>query len=211
MIYLSKNENVNEIIVEYEELELGKPYVFTLTSGAFLLGILSSKREDLSNGSVTREYEILFDNATHVYLHECQIVNIREIPADDTEECFKELENNYDVRCFDNEGKLLPASRILYNVLVEKKIWNKMKKKERKGLIQHLCFNDKDILEIIEVFLIQEEENEKLCQDKSKVLKATTELLDNYGKIMNTSSYIDGAYNLIFNELGLKKFIKQIC
>lgn len=205
---MSKND---EIIVEYEELEVGKPYVITLTSGAVLSGILSSKREDLSNGSVTREYEILFDNATHVYLHECQIVNMREIKVDDAEECFKELENNYDVRCFDNEGKLLPASRILYNVLSEKKIWNKMKKKERKGLIQHLCFNDKDILEIIEVFLIQEEENEKLCRDKSKVLKATTELLDNYGKIMNTSSYIDGAYNLIFNELGLKKFINQIC
>lgn len=46
---LSKKENVNEIIVEYEELEVGKPYVITLTSGAVLSGILSSKREDLSN------------------------------------------------------------------------------------------------------------------------------------------------------------------
>lgn len=133
MIYLSKKENVNEIIVEYEELEVGKPYVVTLTSGAVLSGILSSKREDLSNGSVTREYEILFDNATHVYLHECQIVNIREIKVDDTEEYFKEFENEYDIRCFDNDGKLLPASRILYNVLSEKRIWDKMKKKERKN------------------------------------------------------------------------------
>ncbi len=201
----------NKETIEYEELEVGKPYVVTLTSGAVLSGILSSKREDLSNGSVTREYEILFDNATHVYLHECQIVNIREIKVDDTEGYFKKFENEYDVRCFDNDGELLPASRILYNVLSEKRVWGKMKKRERKRLIQHLYFNDKDIFDMIGVFLIQKEENEELHKDKLNVLNATSELVEKYNKIRDKCLYSEGMYDLIFKEFGLEKFINKIC
>lgn len=162
MIYLSKNENVNEIIVEYEELELGKPYVFTLTSGAFLLGILSSKREDLSNGSVTREYEILFDNATHVYLHECQIVNIREIPADDTEDYFRKFQRIYGIKCFNKEGELLSASKILRNLIYTDNTWSKLTKRKRRELIQYLHFNNEDIWDMIEAFLVQKLGNDKL-------------------------------------------------
>ena len=201
----------NKETIEYEELEVGKPYVVTLTSGAVLSGILSSKREDLSNGSVTREYEILFDNATHVYLHECQIVNIREIKVDDTEGYFKKFENEYDVRCFDNDGELLPASRILYNVLSEKRVWGKMKKRERKRLIQHLYFNDKDIFDMIGFFLIQKEENEELHKDKLNVLNATSELVEKYNKIRDKCLYSEGMYDLIFKEFGLEKFINKIC
>lgn len=205
---MSKN---NDRTIEYEKLEVGKPYVVTLTSGAVLSGILSSKREDLSNGSVVREYEIMFDNATHVYLHECQIVNIREIKVDDTEGYFKKFENEYDVRCFDNDGELLPVSRILYNVFSKKRIWGRMKKKERKRLIQHIYFTDEDIFDLIDVFLIQKEENERLHNDKLKVLDATSELVEKYNKIRDKCLYSEGMYDLLFKELGLEKFINKIC
>lgn len=191
-------------------VKIGTPYAITLTTGAVVSGILFYKGEDLSNGNLVKQYGLLLDETLKIYLRDCQIVKMKEIYPIDTA-YFESLENEYDVRCFDNDGELLPASRILYNVLSEKKIWDKMKKKERKKLIQHLYFTDKDILDMIKVFLMEKEENERLHQDRSKVSEATMELLDNYGKIMNKCSYADGTYNLIFNELGVKKFINQIC
>lgn len=167
---LSKKENVNEIIVEYEELEVGKPYVITLTSGAVLSGILSSKREDLSNGSVTREYEILFDSATHVYLHECQIVNMREIKVDDTEEYFRKFQRMYSIKCFTKKGELLPASKILRNLIYTDNTWSKLTKTKRKELIQHMYFSNEDIWDMIEAFLVQKLNNDKLQYERLEAL-----------------------------------------
>lgn len=158
MIYLSKN---NEIIVEYEELEVGKPYVITLTSGAVLSGILSSKREDLSNGSVTREYEILFDSSTCIFLHECQIVNMKEIKVDDTEEYFRKFERMHGIKCFNKEGELLSASKILRNLIYTDNTWSKLTERKRRELIQYLHFNNEDIWDMIEAFLVQKLDNDK--------------------------------------------------
>lgn len=123
---------------------------------------------------------------------------------------FESLENEYDVRCFDNDGELLPASRILYNVLSEKKIWDKMKKKERKGLIQHLYFTNEDILDIVEAFLIEKKENKRLHDDKIKVLDACLEVVNNYNEFQNTYPYSKSIYKLVFEELGIEKFINKI-
>ena len=193
-----------------ENLEVGNIYKVTLTSGAIMMGVLFYKGEILIDNNVVNQYGISFDKNSYISLDDTQIAKMEEVKLIDTD-YFTNLENEYDIRCFDNDGKLLPASRILYNVLSEKRIWDKMKKKERKKLIQHLYFTDKDILDMIKVFLMEKEENERLHQDRSKVSEATMELLDNYGKIMNKCSYADGTYNLIFNELGVKKFINQIC
>ena len=85
-----------------------------------------------------------------------------------------------------------------------------MKKKGKEKLIQHLYFNDKDILDMIKVFLMEKEENERLHNDKLKVLDATTELVDNYNKIIDKYSYSRIIHDFIFNKLGVEKFISQI-
>ena len=193
-----------------ENLEVGNIYKVTLTSGAIMMGVLFYKGETLIDNTVVNQYGISFDKNSYISLDDTQIAKMEEVKPIDTD-YFKNLENEHDIRCFDNDGKLLPASRILYNILKKKRIWNKMKKKGKEKLIQHLYFNDKDILDMIKVFLMEKEENVKLHQDRLKISKATMELLDNYGKIMNKCSYADGTYNLIFNELGVKKFIAQIC
>lgn len=158
---MSKNKNVNETI-KYEDLEIGKPYVVSLTSGAVISGILFSKREDLQNGNVVKEYGIMFDNATHVYLHECQIVNIREIPADDTEDYFRKFQRIYGIKCFNKEGELLSASKILRNLIYTDNTWSKLTKRKRRELIQYLHFNNEDIWDMIEAFLAHKLGNDKL-------------------------------------------------
>ena len=192
-----------------ENLEVGNIYKVTLTSGAIMMGVLFYKGEILIDNNVVNQYGISFDKESYIYLHDTQIAKMEEVKPIDTD-YFTNLENEYDIRCFDNDGKLLPASRILYNVLSEKRIWDKMKKKERKKLIQHLYFTDKDILDMIKVFLMEKEENERLHNDKLKVLDATTELVDNYNKIIDKYSYSRIIHDFIFNKLGVEKFISQI-
>lgn len=206
---MSKNENNNETI-KYEDLQIGRPYVVTLTSGAVISGILFSKREDLQNGNIIKEYKIMFDSATYVYLCDCQIQKIREVKPIDAD-FFKELENEYDVRCFDNDGKLLPASRILGNIFYTDNNLEKLSKEERKELIKHLYFTNKDILDIVETFLMEKKDNESLHKDKLSMLDATLELVNNYNRIKNKHPYAEGVYNLIFREIGVEKFINQIC
>lgn len=193
-----------------ENLEVGNIYKVTLTSGAIMMGVLFYKGETLIDNTVVNQYGISFDKNSYISLDDTQIAKMEEVKPIDTD-YFKNLENEHDIRCFDNDGKLLPASRILYNVLNEKRIWNEMKKKERKKLIQHLYFTDKDIFDMIKVFLMEKEENEKLHNYKLKVLDATLELVGNYNKIIDKYSYSGIIHDFIFNELGLKKFINQIC
>ena len=200
---MSKNKDNNE------NLEVGNIYKISLTSGAVMMGVLFYKGEILIDNNVVNQYGISFDKESYIYLHDTQIAKMEEVKPIDTD-YFTNLENEYDIRCFDNDGKLLPASRILYNVLSEKRIWDKMKKKERKKLIQHLYFTDKDILDMIKVFLMEKEENERLHNDKLKVLDATTELVDNYNKIIDKYSYSRIIHDFIFNKLGVEKFISQI-
>ena len=192
-----------------ENLEVGNIYKVTLTSGAIMMGVLFYKGETLIDNTVVNQYGISFDKNSYISLDDTQIAKMEEVKPIDTD-YFTNLENEYDIRCFDNDGKLLPASRILYNVLSEKRIWDKMKKKERKKLIQHLYFTDKDILDMIKVFLMEKEENERLHNDKLKVLDATTELVDNYNKIIDKYSYSRIIHDFIFNKLGVEKFISQI-
>lgn len=192
-----------------ENLEIGNIYKVTLTSGAIMMGVLFYKGETSLDNTVVNQYGISFDKNSYISLDDTQIAKMEEVKLIDTD-YFTNLENEYDIRCFDNDGKLLPASRILYNVLSEKRIWDKMKKKERKKLIQHLYFTDKDILDMIKVFLMEKEENERLHNDKLKVLDATTELVDNYNKIIDKYSYSRIIHDFIFNKLGVEKFISQI-
>ncbi len=192
-----------------KNLQIGSVYKISLTSGAVMMGVLFYKGEILIDNNVVNQYGISFDKESYIYLHDTQIAKMEEVKPIDTD-YFTNLENEYDIRCFDNDGKLLPASRILYNVLSEKRIWDKMKKKERKKLIQHLYFTDKDILDMIKVFLMEKEENERLHNDKLKVLDATTELVDNYNKIIDKYSYSRIIHDFIFNKLGVEKFISQI-
>lgn len=110
-------------------VKIGTPYAITLTTGAVVSGILFYKGEDLSNGNLVKQYGLLLDETLKIYLRDCQIVKMKEIYPIDTA-YFESLENEYDVRCFDNDGELLPASRILYNVLSEKK---NMGQDEEKG------------------------------------------------------------------------------
>ncbi len=200
---MSKNKDNNE------NLQIGSVYKISLTSGAVMMGVLFYKGETLIDNTVVNQYGISFDKESYISLHDTQIAKMEEVKPIDTD-YFTNLENEYDIRCFDNDGKLLPASRILYNVLSEKRIWDKMKKKERKKLIQHLYFTDKDILDMIKVFLMEKEENERLHNDKLKVLDATTELVDNYNKIIDKYSYSRIIHDFIFNKLGVEKFISQI-
>ncbi len=192
-----------------ENLEVGNIYKVTLTSGAIMMGVLFYKGETLIDNTVVNQYGISFDKNSYISLDDTQIAKMEEVKPIDTD-YFKNLENEHDIRCFDNDGKLLPASRILYNILKKKRIWNKMKKKGKEKLIQHLYFNDKDILDMIKVFLMEKEENERLHNDKLKVLDATTELVDNYNKIIDKYSYSRIIHDFIFNKLGVEKFISQI-
>lgn len=158
---MSKNKDNNEII-KYEELEIGKPYVVSLTSGAVISGVLLSKREDLQNGNVIKEIGLMFDSSTSVYLCDCQIAKMREIPADDTEDYFRKFQRIYGIKCFNKAGELLSASKILRNLIYTDNTWCKLTKRKRRELIQYLHFNNEDIWDMIEAFLVQKLGNDKL-------------------------------------------------
>lgn len=191
-------------------VKIGTPYAITLTTGAVVSGILFYKGEDLSNGNLVKQYGLLLDETLKIYLRDCQIVKMKEIYPIDTA-YFESLENEYDVRCFDSDGELLPASRILGNIIYRDNNLEKLSKKERKDLIKHLYFTNKDIIDVVEAFLVEKKDNKKAHDDKLKILDATSELVDNYDRIMNKRPYAKSVYDLIFKELGVEKFIKQIC
>lgn len=203
------NKNNNETI-NYEELEIGKPYAISLTSGAVISGVLFSKREDLQNGNVIKEYGIMFDSATHVYLCDCQIAKMKEISTDNTDEYFKEIENKYHIKCFNDGGNLLSASKIIGDIISGNK-FEELSQTEKKELVEHLYFDNEDILDIVEALIIWKKDNKRLHDDKLKVLDACLEVMDNYNEFQNTYPYIKNIYKLIFKELGIEKFIKKIC
>lgn len=168
---MSKNKDNNET-VKYEELEIGKAYIVSLTSGAVISGVLLSKREDLQNGNVVKEIGLMFDSATQVYLCDCQIAKMREIPADDIEDYFRKFQRIYGIKCFNKEGELLSASKILRNLIYMDNTWSKLTKRKRRELIQYLHFSNEDIWDMIEMFGVQKRNNYKLQYDRLNELES---------------------------------------
>lgn len=207
---MSKNKDNNET-VKYEELEIGKAYIVSLTSGAVISGVLLSKREDLQNGNVVKEIGLMFDSATQVYLCDCQIAKMREIPADDIEDYFKKFQRIYGIKCFNKEGELLSASKILRNLIYMDNTWSKLTKRKRRELIQYLHFSNEDIWDMIEAFLEQRKENQRLQKYQLNALEAALKLSKNCQSLKNIKTYDRNMLNDVFEKIELEKLIDQIC
>lgn len=162
---MSRNEK-NE-----KTVEIGTPYAITLTTGAVVSGILFYKGEDFSNGKQIKQYGLLLDETTKIYLLDTQITKIKEIKPIDTEEYFRKFQRMYGIKCFTKKGELLPASKILRNLIYTDNTWSKLTKTKRKELIQHMYFSNEDIWNMIEAFLVQKLNNDKLQYERLEALE----------------------------------------
>ena len=97
---------------------------------------------------------------------------MREIPADDIEDYFRKFQRIYGIKCFNKEGELLSASKILRNLIYMDNTWSKLTKRKRRELIQYLHFSNEDIWDMIEMFGVQKRNNYKLQYDRLNELES---------------------------------------
>ena len=154
-----------------ENLQIGSVYKISLTSGAIMMGVLFYKGEILIDNNVVNQYGISFDKESYIYLHDTQIATMEEVKPIDTEDYFRKFQKMYGIKCFDKKGELLSASKILEN-LIFSNTWSKLSKRTRRELIQEMHFNDGDIWDMIEAFLEQKRNNDKLQYDRLNELEA---------------------------------------
>lgn len=193
-------------------LKLGEICMLKLTSGAVISGVLIGKAENVIKDKIEVCYRFVISRRQHIDLLEDEIEQVMYSSGQlEKIEYFKEFEKKYGVKCFDSDDTLLPASVIMGDVLIGNDVWDKLTETEGIEYISKLELEDKDVVELIKACVMIRKENEKLYKDKEKILNATLELTEKYREYTSTNSYAESIYELIFKELGIGKFIKEIC
>lgn len=190
-------------------LKLGEVCMLKLTSGAVISGVLIGKAENVIKDKIEVCYRFVISRTQHIDLLEDDIEQVIYSPRQlEKLEYFKGFEKKHDVKCFDSDDNLLPASVIMGNSLIRGNVWDKLSETERMEFINQIELEDKDIVDLIKACVMTRKENEKLYNDKEKILNATSELVKNY---KNAVSCTKNIYDVLFKELGLEKFINTIC
>ena len=70
------------------------------------------------------------------------------------------IESKHDVKCFDEEGVILPVTTIIDNMM-DKNIWDKLTEDEKKDFVRIVGFTKEDVVAIINVLFDLKYENSK--------------------------------------------------
>lgn len=210
---MSKNKKSKDTKLKENNLQIGEPYIVNIKSGSNFTGVLIAKCENLKEDNETIMIYRFFlggERARYIDLYETDIQQINEIVESNTEEYFQEFHDKYGVKCF-NDGELLSASFILRNVIFKNGLWDGLSQEEKEELMNHLRLDAKDVIDLTTALISCKKENEKMHNEKLKILDATTELMHKYDAVKKVFTDTRDSYNVFFNMLGMDQFIKEIC
>lgn len=193
-----------------EVLKLNGVYIFQLATGAIVSGVLIGKSENIIKNEIEVYYRLALSESKYIDFREDEIVSIRSDERSEKMKYFHEIQQKYNIQCFDEEDKLLDFSKILRDILY-KDIWNDLSEEEKNNLIDYIAPNTESIIDLISAYMVLKEENQTLNDDKLKVLDATKEIMDKYNRFETRALNYSHVYDLFFNELGMNDFIKKIC
>lgn len=193
-------------------LKLGEIYMLKLTSGTIVSGILVGESENVIKDKIEVCYRLVITRTQHIDLSEDEIEQVMYSSGQlEKIEYFKEFEKKYGVKCFDSDDTLLPASVIMGDALIRKNIWDKLIETERIECIIRLELEDKDVVELVNVYTDERKRCKELHDMKMKLLDISMKCMNNFEKLKDMFPEMKSAYNLIYNELGIQKIIEEIC
>ena len=214
---MSKDKKNRDTKLIESNLQIRTPYIVKIKDGCDFTGVLVTKCESIKENDIMMSYGFYLGGRFYIQLREDEIQEINEIVTYgyDSEECekfFQEFEKEHNVKCFNNDGELLKNTVILGNILFDdENSWDDLTAEQKEELVSHLAFNDVGVTEIINAYSIYKNENDAIHNRHKKIMDAMGELLENYKKVMERLPSFGYVYEVIFDMIGVKKFIKKIC
>ena len=215
---MSKDKKNRDTKLIESNLQIRTPYIVKIKDGCDFTGVLATKCESIKENDIMMSYGFYLGGRFYIQLREDEIQEINEIVTYgyDSEECekfFQEFEKEHNVKCFNNDGELLKNTVILGNILYnnEGNIWNDLTDEQKEELINQLTLDTSDTIKLLDAFSANKQENKKLHDKTKMIIDATLEVLENYRDVRGRFPYIMDTIDIIFDGLGIEKFIKNIC
>lgn len=212
---MSKDKKNRDTKLKEGNLQIRTPYIVAIKDGCDFTGVLAAKCESLKGDSTCMFYRFYLGGTKCIDLYDNEIEHIYEIQACDydSQKYFQEFEEEYGIKCFKNDGELLDSTVILGNILYnnEGNIWNDLTDEQKEELINQLTLDTSDTIKLLDAFSANKEENKKLHDKNKRIMDATLEIMENYRDIRSRFPYVMNTIDIIFDGLGIEKFIKKIC
>lgn len=211
----SKSNIINHYI-DYDNMQIGQTYVMQLKTGAIISGGLVSKYEfwDANCAEIIRAYIFVLNNSKTIDFTEKEIETIDLVEHYNENhksvlQYLEEFQEKYKVKCFNDKGRLL-NSTILDNILTGDRLWDKLPAGEKKEFVEKLRLTSNEIIGIVDILCKTLKENNKLHDARQRVLDESVKLMGRYKEAKEKYQYINKAYEIFFNDLGIKEFLKVI-
>lgn len=191
------------------DMEIGGYYLICLQSGTAVMGVVVSKGEQLTQNGKQKYYRVIFDNTKYIDLFDHDISQVYMIDPLKKTEYLKEFGEEHNIKCFDENNKLLCDSAIISNVL-NKNLWESLSETEREEFIETVSPDTSCIIDLMDAYLIQKKEYERLYEKRMELLDSSLEFMRNFANCKNMSRDMEDVYNFFYNELGIRELIENI-
>lgn len=212
---MSKDKKNRDTKLKEGNLQIRTPYIVAIKDGCDFTGILAAKCESLKGDSTCMFYRFYLGGTKCIDLYDNEIEHIYEIQACDydSQKYFQEFEEEYGIKCFNNDGELLDSTVILGNILYnnEGNIWNDLTAEQKEELVNQLVLNTDDIIKLLDAFSANKQENKKLHDKNKEIMNATLEVMENYNRVSRRLPSFEKIYELFFDTIGMKQFVDKIC
>lgn len=212
----NSESNIINHYIGYENMEIGHAYIMQLKTGAIISGGLVSKYEflDVNCAEIIRAYTFMLTNSKTIDFKESEIETIDLIQHYNENhksvlQYLEEFQKKHKVKCFNDEGRL-SNSTILGNVLIREKVWEKLPVEEKKEFVEKLRLTSDNIIEIADVCAKSLKENNRLHDDRLRMLDESVKLMDRYKEVQEKYQDINKIYELFFDDLRIEDFLKAI-
>ncbi len=219
---MSKNEKdiENSIIdhyVTYENMEIGRAYILQLKTGGIISGALVTKYEfwDCNCAEIIRAYTFAINKSKIIDFTENEIETIDLISHYNEQrhksvlEYLEKSQERHDIKCFNDEGRL-SNSTLLGEVVVGKKLWDRLSEEEKKEFVEKLKLRTDDIVEVINVCAKTLKENGRLHDEKLKVLDEAVNLIERFKKVEKRFpdfKSVEKMYDFFYKDLMISDLI----
>lgn len=212
---MSKKENIINETVNFENAEIGKTYIMELISGAIISGGLVSKYEFLKDGVIVQAYTIAFNSSKliDIQIDEIERMDLVEHHNEKNKsvlEYLKGFQEKHKVKCFDENGEILPNSTILGEAIICKKVWDDLQDEEKKEFVGKVDLTIENIVEVINVCTKYMKENGRMHEDRLKIINEAAKLMNRYKRVEKLYPHIDKIYEVFFNDLRISELINAI-